>query len=74
MFEHRFRHLLIESPVTTAPPSFEGFAVCPSPVAQSWSSTQQGWVAQLYRIAYERAQAQLHTLPRYLGLLTTSWN
>jgi len=74
MLEHRFRHLLAEPDVTTAYPPFGGFTACPCPVMQGWSGAQQGWVNQLYRIAYERAQAQLNTLPRYFRLLTASMN
>ena len=73
MLEHRFRHLLAETQVA-ASASFAGFTPCPCSVVQSWSGAQQGWVGQLYRIAYERAQAELHTLPQYFRFLTASMN
>jgi hypothetical protein len=70
MLEQRFRHLLAKAPV----PTLGGFTACPSSVAQWWSAAQQTWVGQLYRIAHERTQAELHTLPRYHRLLTISMN
>lgn len=74
MLEHRFRHLLVETAVVPAALSLGGFTVCPSPLLQGWSGAQQGWVGQLYRIAYERAQAELQSLPRYFRFLTASMN
>jgi hypothetical protein len=74
MPEHRFQDLLADPPMTTVAPSLSGFAPCPSVVVQNWSAAQQAWVGQLYRIAYERAQAELQSLPRYFRLLTASWN
>jgi len=74
MLEHRFRNLLAETAVAPAPLSIGGFTACPSPLLQGWSCAHQGWVGQLYRLAYERAQAELHTLPRYFRFLTASMN
>jgi hypothetical protein len=54
-----------QPPLANVPP---GFVVCPPHVALANS-----WQAEIYRLAYERAQAQTQ-LPRFHRLLFSVWN
>lgn len=54
-----------QPPLANVPP---GFVVCPPHVALANS-----WQQEVYRLAYERAQAQVQ-LPRFHRLLFSVWN
>ena len=62
MLEHRFRDFWNETE-THDPSRFacadSAFVLCPCPVVQSLSATQQTQAEQLYRLAYAQAQAQV---------------
>jgi hypothetical protein len=58
MLEHRFRQLLTEDETQSlfaGPRSATAFMLCPCPVPQPMSPVAE----QLYRLAYEQAQAQV---------------
>ena len=60
MLSHRFQDYWTQmdsEPVASA--SVASFVPCPCPVMQSMTSMQQAQMEQLYRLAYEQAQAQV---------------
>jgi len=71
MFENRIKEFFAE-PLTT--PALAGvvpaFVACPAPLFASFSPGQQSFVAEVYRLARELAEAQLHeparrTIPEF---------
>lgn len=79
MQAHRFQHLLETAPLAntalhgvmgsasacTAPVGV-GLVACPAPLLAGISPERQQWMAELYRVALERAQEQVR--PKHLDL------
>ena len=60
MLSHRFQDYWTQmdsEPVESTPVA--AFVPCPCPVLQSMTSVQQAQMVQVYRLAYEQAQAQV---------------
>lgn len=64
----------IETPATVSPVAPAAFVSCPCPVAQLMNPAQQAFAAEVYRLAYERTQAQLRPPVRSLRFAEFSRN
>lgn len=76
MHAHRFREQLEAYAAEKAPapiPAAGGFMACPIVLVQGLSAGFMDWQVAIYRIAFERAQAQQRP-STYRRAMTPAWN
>jgi hypothetical protein len=64
----------VETPAVVVPAASSAFVSCPCPVALMMTPAQQAFAAEVYRLAYERTQAQLRPAVRELRFTAFSLN